>query len=462
MISTYLKKMMFLLFLIILAFFITFVTRSIAEEGTGTISGRVIDIDGHPIPKLPIFIAPLEYWGEWSDTVFLPYDFAKLHRTETNGVGQFTVAGIPQGPIYMGLLPHNIDQHLSNDFEKNLEYIMTKEFALQNPDYIDAFISNNFGLQTSDFQPDVEILSLSVDDITIYPRNDSDEIAFGIDPGVHIENIEVRVKKRMRVQGRALFKDGTPLANTRLQLDIKFRHENGSGGSGGKPWTDAEGYFIHYLDEKNHTALFTFRAEYQELETTLEPVHLDHGDRLDGITFTFNSEPIAPKPLPNRVKIEVDMSESPPAPEPPSNPKSYEEWIVNPINGHAYKRIYSKTRADAIVQATQENAHLVTINDAKEQEWLSAVFGNEFYWIGLSNTQKERKWQWINDEPITYENWLPDDYFSETWDSNERDYVVTTVVDGKWYAVSPKSVIVKMTEMSIIEKTDMKIKQSSK
>lgn len=54
------------------------------------------------------------------------------------------------------------------------------------------------------------------------------------------------------------------------------------------------------------------------------------------------------------------------------------------------------------------------------------------------------------------------DYFSESWGVKERDYAVTTFADGKWYAVSPKSVIVQMTEMAIIEKVDVKIKQSSK
>ena len=45
--------------------------------------------------------------------------------------------------------------------------------------------------------------------------------------------------------------------------------------------------------------------------------------------------------------------------------------------------------------------------------WLTAVFGHEFYWIGLSDTEKEGQWQWDNGESVTYENWLPDDFFSD-------------------------------------------------
>ncbi|MCY3739688.1 MAG: hypothetical protein OXH00_01570 [Candidatus Poribacteria bacterium] len=37
----------------------------------------------------------------------------------------------------------------------------------------------------------------------------------------------------------------------------------------------------------------------------------------------------------------------------------------------------------------------------------------------------------------------------------ERDYAVPTFTDGKWYAVSPKSVLLRMTAMTILEKTDV-------
>ncbi len=135
---------------------------------------------------------------------------------------------------------------------------------------------------------------------------------------------------------------------------------------------------------------------------------------------------------------------------------------MNPANGHAYKKVHCETRDDAITQATAEKAHLVTINDVKEQKWLSAVFGPEFYWIGLSDAKKEGKWQWHNSEPLTYQNWLPDDYFSESLDASKTDYAVITFIDGKWYPVSTKSVIARMTKMAIIEKADVKINQPSK
>ena len=99
------------------------------------------------------------------------------------------------------------------------------------------------------------------------------------------------------------------------------------------------------------------------------------------MTLTFDSEPIPPKQLPE--KIETDGLEPlSPAWEVPSVPAaSHDVWVVNPENGHAYKRVHCETRNDAIAQATKEKAHLVSINDEAEQTWLAAVFGQKFYWI---------------------------------------------------------------------------------
>ena len=70
-------------------------------------------------------------------------------------------------------------------------------------------------------------------------------------------------------------------------------------------------------------------------------------------------------------------------------------------------------------------------------------------------SEQKKWWQWDNGDPITYANWLPNAFFSEVLDADERDYAVMTLSDGKWYAVSPDSVIWDMTGMAIIEKADL-------
>ena len=461
------KRQILLFLIMIVVSLIGFVSHAFDKEDTGTITGRVVDLDGNPVVGLPIFIAPLDVDGiGYMRTVILPYQHAQLHRARTDREGRFSIMDVPSGPVYIGALPDDIDKRLPEDFEKIVdEYSAGRDWGETTPDEIDAFVSSNFGMDSIDFEPDVEILFIRVRGLTLYARNDYDQIAFGVKSGALMKDVEVTVQPRMRVRARVLFKDGTPLANTRVGLYTRSQTVDGSGSSdsGGNLWTDIEGYFVYYIDEKDAAAFYTFSVEYQNLSVEAEPIRLDPGDRFDGLTLTFDSEPIPSKQLPQ--KIETDELEPlSPAWEVPSVPSvSHDVWVVNPENGHAYKRIHCETRDDAIVQATEEKAHLVAINDAAEQAWLEAVFGHKFYWIGLSRVpttgalskRAKKWWQWDNGDPITYANWLPNEFFSEVLDASERDYAVMTFSDGKWYAVSPDSVIWKMTEMAILEKADV-------
>ena len=447
------KKFLFALQTVIVVLLTGFASPCIAEKETATFSGSVVDTDGNPVAGLPVFIAPAEIDGEWIDTLFFPNEYSKMHRTDTDATGQFSITDIPQGSVYFGVLPYNIDKRLPNDFEEIVDNWVSRDWRKITQADIDAFVAKGFGMIHSDFEPDVEILSLRVQSTTFYSKYDFDPIVFGVEPGAHIKNAQITVQSRMRIRARVVFTNGTPLTNTHLRLRYRADNVDGRGQrqSGGDIATDTDGYFVYYLDEKDDTARYTFSIEYQELSAEAAPVQLEPGDRLDGLTFTFDSEPIPPK-VASR-KAETDAPDPPSTPDPSPKSISREPWIVNPTNGHAYKRVSCESREDAVAQATVEKAHLVTINDAKEQAWLTAVFGQECHWIGLSNVGK--KWQWNNGEPVIYENWLPDDFFSESFDAIERNHAIMTFTDGKWYAVAPKSVLVRMTEMAILEKADV-------
>ena len=439
------------LLITVVSLFIGLDSQSIAqEEETGTFSGRVIDIEGNPVADLPVMIGPTMAIGPGMHPAFSPMSYPTTRRARTDADGRFSITGIAARMSYFSALPGNVDAL----FPKDLETKIAK--AIEEEDFAAIYTSGVMEMETDDFEPDFEVLSIDIRGITFYPRNDFSRIAFSVEPGSHVKNVKVIVHPRMRIRGRVLFKDGTPLRNARLRLRFNYTRADGQGhgSSGGKPRTDANGYFLFNLDEKDDTANYTFSVAYQELNATAAPVLLKPGDRLDGLTFTLDSEPIAPKPPPPRMPF--NPSATLPAPTKPLPVPAFDAvWIVNPANGHAYKKIPCESRDAAVAQATAEKAHLVTINDAEEQAWLSAVFGHEFYWIGLSDAEKEGQWQWDNGEPLTYENWLPDDFFSEASDADERDYAVTTFTDGKWYAVSPKSIFLRMTAMAILEKVDV-------
>lgn len=432
----------FALFIVIGSLFIGFASHSVADEKTGTFSGRVVDVEGNPVAKLPVMIVPAMVMGGGIHTLF-PRQYSTVRRALTDADGRFFITDIAPGISYFGVLPYDVEE-----------------------------------MKDDDFDPDIEVLSLRIQGITFYPRTDYEQIGFSVKPGTHIENVEVTVQPRMRIRGRIVFKDGTPLASARVHLRFRFQTVDGTGNrqSDGEPRTDAEGYFVYYLDEKDDPAFYTFSVEYRNLTAKAGPIRLDPGERLDGLTLTFDSEPIAlqppshtvpqppsdivPQALPDTKTLDRSSTATPPPRK--SMQVSEDVWIVNPANLHAYKRIHCETRDDAVAQAKEENAHLVTINDAAEQAWLSEVFERKLYWIGLSRvppvdaSSNTTQWRWESGEPITYSDWLPDYIFGESLDVSERVYaVMMTFNDGKWYAVGPDSLVWRMTEMAILEKTDM-------
>ena len=100
------KRRVLLLLMVIVTLFICFVSQGIAQGDTGTVTGRVIDLDGNPVVGLPIFIAPLDVDGTgYMRTVFFPDEHAQLHRAYTDLKGRFSITNVPLGPVYIGALP---------------------------------------------------------------------------------------------------------------------------------------------------------------------------------------------------------------------------------------------------------------------------------------------------------------------------------------------------------------------
>ena len=83
-------------------------------------------------------------------------------------------------------------------------------------------------------------------------------------------------------------------------------------------------------------------------------------------------------------------------------------WIQSPVNGHYYALTppgdWESTRAWA--QANQ--AELVTIRNAAEQQWLVQTFvtpQQATRWIGFNDLAQQGQWVWSSGEPVTFTNW---------------------------------------------------------
>jgi len=361
---------------------------SVAQKST-TFSGRLIDMEGNPISHIAVSIWPHEGPGQNRSEV---RDNAL--RTVTDAKGRFTFSGI----VYDSLKLH-----------------------------IDC--SSKIGYE-------INVLSVEFGEITLYPERGWhwSSVKFALEPGVKMENVIITadIRTRPKIRTRVVYANGTSLANAEVYMCRQTNHFiRGHGGSSQLiKQTDADGYIVEYLhtvtDQLEH--YITLAVEHQGLFAKAIPFVYE-GDvdlvlRLDGNPKLITQPPLDYSDRFSALKAYLD---TPPV------------WAVNPANGHAYKKTHNQTIKEAIAQATAEGVYLVAINDEAEEKWLQHVFGNESYWIGLSDAEEEGQWQWHSGEPVKYTRWGI--YEPEGDNSDAKDYVMTEPFGWDWEATSETHVL---------------------
>lgn len=83
--------------------------------------------------------------------------------------------------------------------------------------------------------------------------------------------------------------------------------------------------------------------------------------------------------------------------------------VLNPANGHLYYLLTTGTWSDREAEATSLDGHLVSINDASENEWVYTRFGEPLgrsLWTGLNDAASEGTFVWSDGSLLAgYTNW---------------------------------------------------------
>ena len=413
----YFKRKVFALLIGIVAFFLLGTLGSIAQEGAlTTFTGRVVDEVGHPIAGLTIVLVPVQDGhGAWFPIEFEVEEGGRqgdpmAFQGKTDSEGRFVITDAITGPVLLGLFPYN--------------------------------------------NPEAEILKVQIGDMFLYAPEKSwgRGIVLSTEPGERIEDIEVTVQRFLQLRGKVLRMDGTPLANVqrirvglrRLSLDGEY---DGSGRRSAE--TDDEGNFVQYMTRYMSSPAFYFMSvTYQEHQAQLDPIVVKPEDLIQEVVFTFEV------PLPPDIPENAPRGFHAGAPARFGGGLDAEGvWVVNPENGHAYKKIRFSGVEDAIAQAAKEDAYLVTINDAAEQNWLDQVFVAHRALIGLSDVQEEGQWQWHSGEPVTYTNWARDE--PQDTDKGDEDYVI--LFADRWVDVGPGDVQWRFIQSVLLEKEELPV-----
>ena len=354
-------------------------------------SGHVLDEVGKPVSGIKIAITPVvDGNGAWfpireRDGAL---ENASARHVESDAEGRFTITDVISGPVLLELQPfHN---------------------------------------------PRVRILKVKIGGLVFYASGMMERgIVFAPTPGESIEDIEVTVQKP-HIQGKVQHTNGKPIANARINRGLRRVSLHGNSSGSGTEHTDAEGYFVRYVDpDVEEPTFYMFSVTYQGQTVDADPILLKPGDPTHNIVFTFDGLPEDPLQAQRRNFASASASTS---------SQAQDVWVIKPdfslqTGGHAYKKIKCENRGSAQTQAAAEGAYLVTINDAAEQKWLQIVFGSQPSWIGLNDIKQEGEWQWDNGEPLTYTNWES----QEPHDTNngDEDYVILGP-SGKWEDVNPE------------------------
>ena len=225
--------------------------QTLLRDGNAVLTGRMIDVNGNqPVADFPLFI---QYFLRDTERRLLGTDTFLATVTDKKGRFSFTDVG-----------PGDFGFTVRSKYDR------------------------------VDYTP-YELISVKIGELTYYPRHlgsphsSKSEGHFSIDDGVLIEDIEIRVKKRMRIRGKVSFKNGMPLTYWPIHISTHYKGSGLSSTYNTDITTDERGYFTRYV---SLAGLYTITVRYQHLTATSAEFSVRDGEDRDALVLIFDSQPI--------------------------------------------------------------------------------------------------------------------------------------------------------------------------
>ncbi len=403
-----------------------------------TLSGHVVDTDGNVISGIKLALQPMHF----KHGMVLP-------ETEFFNTGNVSESQIPRSTINSQV--NSSGKFSFNNIESGLlQLFIGPEDSSFDTDNITSRRQILSHLDSEYDMQSIKIGQLIFENIVVNPRFSLKQFMFAIKPGTTIENVEITVKKRIRIGGKIVYANASPVKNRLVKLRVKEpqNRELGPiqlGDADGytlkrEIWTNNNGDFSIFVQNQGD---YFFHVEHIVLSAKAGPIAVKDKEQQNELILQLNGTII----FPDTPKEEIQPDE----PGFSADEQIHDVWVVNPTNGHSYKLIACEDWFDAHRQATKNGAHLLAINDEAEHKWIMELYGSGFFWIGLNDLDKEGEWQWDGGEPITYERWESNELFpDDTLTDEEKDYAVMNL-NGAWQQTAPQATIWIMTRQAIIE-----------
>ncbi len=223
-------------------------------DATNTFSGRIVDVKGHPVSGLTLITRPTKLINGHAINAVGDVPKSSSEFKKSDDAGFFIITNVQPGPV---------------------------QLELRSP-------------MPGESRKSYEILSMKIGLTTFYPTAPSHRkgVKFAIEPDADlVDAVVVTVRPRTRYRGQVVLKDGTPLAYTTVNLGEQSKYKQGNNPVSMKvaypTHTDANGYFIRYVDEPEfEVALFTVEVKCQGLSETAE-FALNSGEQKENLVFTL-------------------------------------------------------------------------------------------------------------------------------------------------------------------------------